>query len=269
MKRILAAGALALLAAACNPPSTPGPSSGADDPPPDSGDAGDDGDLLVDELGRVFSYLPVGDLIMGSAPPAIVVDTTIYDDLIAFPTEGPVYINSQVYGHGGSKAGLNGKSGDQCHPENYDYPWQDNFCEKRGRNQYFCQQGGHTGVDIRPATCVKGTHWVVAPEAGEIYDIGTYGVRLMADDGTWYQFLHMDPASLAVAAGQEVARGQRIGKISNVFFDAEGNPVPTTIHVHLDMKESYAPETGDAPFIDRVNPYMTLVAAYERKLAGE
>lgn len=231
-------------------------------PPPD--------DVLVDANGKTFSYRPAGDLIPGSAPPSILVDDTVYDDKIVFPSEeAAVYLNSQVYMNGGSQAALNGKSSNQCAAENYSYPWRDNFCEKRSKNQYFCAQGGHTGVDIRPATCAKEVHWAVAPEAGEIYSIGTYGVRMMADDGTWYQFLHLDMAHLAVTEGQEVVPGQRIGKFSNVFFDNDGNAVPTTIHMHLDMKESYAPTNGDPPFIDRVNPYMTLVKAYERKLAGQ
>lgn len=42
---------------------------------------------------------------------------------------------------GGSQAALNGKGPNQCAAENYSYPWRDNFCEKRGRNQYFCAQG--------------------------------------------------------------------------------------------------------------------------------
>lgn len=226
-------------------------------------------DVLTDPQGRTFSYFPPGALLNGSAPPSILVDDMVYDDKIVFPTEGPAFLNSQVYGHGGSQAAVNGKGPDQCNAENYNYPWRDNFCEKRGKNQYFCQNGGHTGVDIRPATCQKAVHWVIAPEAGVISYIGSYGVQLMSNDGTWYQFLHLDMANLAVTAGQNVARGQRIGKISNVFFDSNGNPVPTTIHVHIDMKESYAPTNGDPAFIDRVNPYMTFVAAYERKLRGQ
>jgi murein DD-endopeptidase MepM/ murein hydrolase activator NlpD len=228
-----------------------------------------DEDVYVDSKGRTFSYYPAGDHLPGSAPSNIIVDETIYDDDIVFPFEEEAFINSQVYGHGGGKAALNGKSGDQCAAENYDYPWRENFCEKRGKDQYFCAQGGHTGVDIRPATCRKEHHWVIAPEAGVIYDIGSYGVRMMAEDGTWYQFLHLDMAHLAVSEGEDVAAGQRIGKVSNVFFDENGAPAPTTIHMHLDMKEAYAPTNGDPPFVDRVNPYMTLVAAYERKLAGE
>ncbi|MEE2691013.1 MAG: M23 family metallopeptidase [Pseudomonadota bacterium] len=257
-------------------PTAEQPAEPADDPvqpeeepaPDDPADEPDE-DVLTDANGKVFSYYPAGDLINGSAPPSILVDDMIYDEHIVFPAEGPVFFNSQVYGHGGGKASVNGKGSDQCNAENYSYPWRDNFCEKRGKDQYFCEAGGHTGVDVRPATCKKAVHWVVAPEAGEIYDIGSYGVRLMSDDGTWYQFLHMDMNSLAVVEGQDVVAGQRIGKISNVFFDSNGDPVPTTIHVHIDMKEAYAPTNGDPAFIDRVNPYMTFVAAYERKLRGE
>lgn len=230
-----------------------------DDPLPEE-------DVLVDASGKIFSYRPAGDLINGSQPASILVDDVVYDDQITFPAEDPVFINSQVYRHGGSQAAVNGFGSDQCNTTNYDYPWQDDFCEKRGKDQYFCAQGGHTGVDIRPASCAKSKHWVVAPEAGVIYKIGTYGVQLMSDDGTWYQFLHMDMANLAVTQGEDVVAGQRLGKFSNVFFDSNGDPTPTTIHMHLDMKEAYSPTNGDEPFVDRVNPYMTLVAAYERKL---
>jgi hypothetical protein len=283
MMRLLFAVAAFALLAGCDwkspmpdPENEPPPVSDPVDPTDDGGseeptDPTDspEEDVLTDAGGKIFSYRPAGDLINGSAPPSILVDDMVYDSEITFPAEDPVFINSQVYGHGGGKAEVNGKGPDQCNTENYNYPWQDDFCEKRGSSQYFCAQGGHTGVDIRPATCKKSKHWVVAPEAGTIYSIGTYGVRMMADDGTWYQFLHMDMANLAVAEGQEVSPGQRIGMFSNVFFDGDGNPAPTTIHMHLDMKEAYAPTNGDEPFIDRVNPYMTLVAAYERKLRDE
>lgn len=274
-----------MLAASCERPTSPGPQPEQPKPdvpepvtPPAGSDEGGsdadstpapEDDVLVDDEGRTFSYRPAGDLTPGSAPDSILVDDVVYDEKIAFPAEEPVFLNSQVYGHGGSHADVNGLSPDQCNEENYSYPWRDNFCEKRGKDQYFCAQGGHTGVDIRPATCEKAVHWAIAPEAGEIYYIGSYSVRLMADDGTWWQFLHLDMDHLAVAEGQDVVAGQRIGKISNVFFDSNGQPVSTTIHMHVDMKEAYAPSDGDDAFIDRVNPYMTLVAAYERKLKSE
>lgn len=278
MMRFMPLAAAFALAVSCDRPTSPLPEPEhpvPEVPDPVTPPAGSDSetpapeDVYVDEEGRTFSYRPAGDLTPGSAPASILVDDMVYDNSIVFPAEGPVFLNSQVYGHGGGQAALNGLSGDQCNPQNYDYPWRDNFCEKRGKNQYFCAQGGHTGVDIRPAACQKSAHWAVAPEAGEIYYIGSYSVRLMSDDGSWWQFLHLDMNNLAVVEGQPVVAGQRIGKFSNVFFDSEGHTVPTTIHMHVDMKESYAPSNGDDPFIDRVSPYMTLVAAYERKLAGE
>jgi len=223
-------------------------------------------DVLTDADGNVFSYLPAGALIANSHPPSITVDNVVYDDQITFPAEDPVFLNSQKWRYGGDMSHQNGMAGGQCNADNYAYPWQDNFCEKRWKNQYFCASGGHTGVDIRPASCTDRAHWVVAPEAGVIIGVGSYGVRLMSDDGTWYQFLHMAMDELAVIEGQDVVAGQRLGKMSNVYFDGNGNMVPTTIHMHMDMKESYAPTNGEEPFIDRVNPYMTLVAAYERKL---
>jgi murein DD-endopeptidase MepM/ murein hydrolase activator NlpD len=278
MRALAFAALAALMLASCEKPIPPGEETPPPVPDPVDEPGGGGGEVeppppdnspLLDESGRTFSYLPAGDLIAGSAPPEILVDETVYDDKIAFPAEHAAFLNSQVYMNGGSQAALNGKTSNQCDAENYNYPWRDDFCEKRSKNQYFCAQGGHTGVDIRPASCVKETWWATAPESGQIYDIGSYGVRLMADDGTWYQFLHLQMDALAVVAGQEVVKGQRIGKFSDVFFDSAGNPVPTTIHMHLDMKESYAPTNGDPAFIDRVNPYMTLVAAYERKLKGE
>ena len=234
-----------------------------------------DDDVLTDENGKVFSYFAAGDLINGSMPPTILVDDVIYDDALTFPLEGAAYLNSQQYGHGGIFQDLNGNGPSQCHAENYDYPWRDNFCEKRGRNQYFCAAGGHTGVDIRPSSCDKETHWVIAPDDGQVIYVGSYGVQFLTDKGIWFQLLHMDMDNLLIdrtlvaSQGQRFTKGQRIGQVSNVFFDRNGNMVPTTIHLHLDMKAAYAPTNGDEPFVDRVNPYMSLVAAYERKLRDE
>ena len=54
---------------------------------------------------------------------------------------------------------------DESARENYSYPWQDNFCEARDFEVGQCANGyGHQGQDIRPATCKKNIHWVVAAE---------------------------------------------------------------------------------------------------------
>ena len=128
--------------------------------PPDDGDAPtetpiddepaaepDEDDFLQDGEGRIFSYVPVGDLLPSSGPGHD--DTTIYRPDITFPLEDAAFLNSQVYRYGGSQGSVNGMSGGQCHETNYAYPWQDTFCETRSRDQIMCPAGGHEGVDIR------------------------------------------------------------------------------------------------------------------------
>lgn len=229
----------------------------------------DDDEFLQDSDGRVFSYVPAGDLLPQSGPGHA--DTTIYRPEIAFPLEDAAFLNSQVYRYGGSKGELNGMSGGQCHEANYNYPWQDTFCESRSRDQIMCPAGGHEGVDIRAASCVaetNATHWAVAAEDGRIIapSSSRYTVKLQTSDGTLYRYMHLKMDELAVGDGEFVAKGQRIGKVWNDFFNSSGEPVPTTFHLHFEMYQNYAPDENTDPVFDQVNPYMTLVNAYERKL---
>ncbi|MFN3960922.1 MAG: M23 family metallopeptidase [Parvularculaceae bacterium] len=245
------------------------PQQDDDEPLPDDG--GDDAapeppPVLTDSDGKVFSYLPVGDLLPNSGPGFV--DETVYRTSIAFPTEGPVYLNSQVYRYGGGQGAVNGMNGAQCDARNYDYPWQDTFCEKRDRNQPLCPGGGHEGLDIRPHSCVKNVHWAIAVENARVIDIRRHWVTLQTDAGTIYNYLHLNMGELAVVEGQQILKGDRIGKISNDFFKSDGTSVPTTTHLHFEMYENYVAEPGDEPLFTKVNPYMTLVAAYERKLRG-
>lgn len=258
------------------PPGDGGDIDDGDDTPPV--DNGDDDEVptpdepepppvLTDADGRVFSFLPVGDLLPNSGPGLI--DDTVYRTDIAFPTEGPVFLNSQVYRFGGGLGSLNGMDGAQCDARNYNYPWQDTFCEKRDRNQPLCPGGGHEGLDIRPNTCAKNLHWAIAAEDGRIIDVHRHWVTMQTADGTMYNYLHLNMQELAVSEGQMVAKGDRIGKISNDFFKSDGTSVPTTTHLHFEMYENYVATPGDDPLYTKVNPYMTLVAAYDRKLRGE
>lgn len=229
----------------------------------------DDDDFLQDNEGRVFSYVPVGDLLPSSGPGHE--DTTIYRPDITFPLEDAAFLNSQVYRYGGSQGSVNGMSGGQCHETNYDYPWQDTFCESRSRDQIMCPTGGHEGVDIRPATCIPetdGIHWAVAAEDGRIIapSSSQYTVKLQTSDGTLYRYMHLKMDALAVADGETVTKGQRIGMVANDFFNGSGERVPTTFHLHFEMYQNYAPDEETDPIFDQVNPYMTLVNAYERKL---
>ncbi len=250
-----------------NPPidDTPDDDEPIDDDEPV--DEPEEPEVLTDADGKVFSYIAVGQLLPSSGPGFI--DETVYRNDILFPTEDPVFLNSQVYRYGGGMGSVNGMEGSQCDARNYDYPWQDTFCEKRDRNQPLCPGGGHEGLDIRPHTCTKNTHWAVAVEDGRVIDIQRHWVTIQTPDGTIYNYLHLNMGDLSVTEGQQVLRGDRIGKISNDFFKSDGTVVPTTTHLHFEMYENYVASPGEDPLFTKVNPYMTLVAAYDRKLRGE
>ncbi|MBT8472430.1 MAG: M23 family metallopeptidase [Marinicaulis sp.] len=239
------------------------------EPDPEPEPEPDPEDFLQDAEGRIFSYVRAGDLLPQSGPGHM--DETIYRPGIVFPLEDAAFLNSQVYRHGGSQAALNGFDGGQCDETNYDYPWQDTFCESRSRSQIMCPDGGHEGVDIRAATCIPDTgaeHWAVAAEDGRIVGLegSRYTVKLQTDDGTLYRYMHLKMDELAIEDGEFVTAGQRIGKIANDFFNSSGERVPTTFHLHFEMYQNYSPDEETNPVFDQVSPYMTLVNAYERKL---
>ena len=196
-----------------------------------------------------FEYRDPGDLVPGSGHG--LEDWTVYQEGLRFPLEDhPAYANSQVW----SKGGISGPGGHECDPDNYSYPWRDNYCETRRWSMSFCPAGrGHQGQDIRPATCENGVHWAVAAETGSIADIGDDHVVLIGEtSGVRYRYFHLDHDQLAVQIGQEVHRGQRIGLVSD---NADYN---TTTHLHFDMYSAgrYFPT------------YMSLVVAYEALLDG-
>jgi murein DD-endopeptidase MepM/ murein hydrolase activator NlpD len=222
---------------------------------------------LVDETGAVFSYLPVGELLPESGPGFV--DDTVYRGDIVFPTAERAFLNSQVYRYGGFYGSVNGMEGGQCNAANYAYPWQDTFCEKRSRDQALCPGGGHEGVDIRPASCTKEAHVAVAVEDARVVDVRRHWVTLQTEDGTLYNYLHLDMDNLNVVLGDSVVKGDPIGVISNDFYKSDGTSVATTIHLHFEMYENYVASDGGDPLFTKVNPYLTLVAAYDRKLRGE
>ena len=270
---------LSLSLAACDGGEAPDPTDAPDKTPgdpalPDPEEPAPipEEEFLTDAEGRVFSYVPVGDLLPNSGPGNA--DATIYRPDIRFPLEDAAFLNSQVYRYGGSQGSINGMNGGQCEASNYDYPWQDTFCESRSRSQIMCPTGGHEGVDIRPAGCIPETgpnYWAVAVEDGRIVGLADskYTVRLQTADGTLYRYLHLKMDELAVEDGEYVTKGQRIGRVYNDFFNSAGERVATTYHLHFEMYQNYAPDEVTDPVFDQVNPYMTLVNAYEKKLRGE
>lgn len=214
----------------------------------------------------VFSYYSPGFLIPGSGTGQT--QQIVHAPNIVFPIKSaPTYLQSQVFMPGGGVAG-----GSQCAASNYAYPWRDNFCEARSanRNSPFCPTSKiHQGQDIRVGTAAecntvtrqavaqRGIHEVVAVEDGIISSISTYNVKLRGA-GSIYNYMHLNMARLAVTAGQSVKAGDLIGYVSNDF-----GGTPTTVHLHFEIMQNTGGEVWS-----HVPPYLSLVAAYERRENG-
>ncbi len=165
---------------------------------------------------------------------------------------------------------------DESAPENFTYPWRDNFCELRDFLVGQCPGGyGHQGEDIRPTNCVLNNaeadrcepyqHLVAAVSDGMIRrmpgNLGLYIVRNDANDHVRFRYLHMNPHMMdadSLLNGIEVSEGQIIGKVAT-WGDFENG---TSYHIHFNI------QVFTTIGWVWVNPYMTLVAAYERLLGG-
>jgi murein DD-endopeptidase MepM/ murein hydrolase activator NlpD len=214
-----------------------------------------------------FEYYAPGDLIPGTGFGRG--DDTVYAPNMLFPIKSaPTFPQSMVYRLGGAVGG------DQCDPANYQTAWRDNFCEQRSRNRNtpLCPTNQvHQGQDIRVGSAAdcnalraqsprdRGLHEVIAVEDGVIQHIGTYSVKLKGSEtGIIYSYLHLNMRRLQVSALDTVEAGDTLGFVSNDF-----GGTPTTFHLHFEMK---APIEGEG--IVHVPPYMSLVAAYERREQG-
>ena len=242
-----------------------------------------------EQQSSVFTYHPVGALLPGTAMRSNAGDADpIVYARIRFPTAAaPAFVNSQSFMHGGdcNQTGRRGASpGYRCRvnskqllrdegaPENYAYPWRDNFCENR---HYFvgqCAAGlGHQGVDIRAASCeTKDTnktrcqpyrHGIVAARDGMIlrepWNDSFFLVVNATGERVRFRHLHMHPRKLdddGIASGHMVKEGDTLGTIGNY----NRRPGWTTTHLHFELQVP----TRDGWV--RVNPYMTLVASYEQ-----
>jgi hypothetical protein len=221
-------------------------------------------------------------------------DYTVYSK-IRFPlAEAPAFANSQSFNHWGDcdqtgrvAIGQLGKTAIyRCRVNslplmadesfNFAYPWRDNFCEHR----YFfvgdCPGGlGHQGQDIRPSSCtqrIEGAnrcepyqHDVVAARDGIVLrtpgEIALYIVTNTTNERVRFRYLHMFPKFLdqdRMVSGRVVHEGEVLGKVGN-FLRRER---ATTYHLHFDIQ---VPTRYGWVF---VNPYMSLVAAYERTIQG-
>jgi hypothetical protein len=244
-----------------------------------------------------FTFRPPGDIIAGTGFKGNGgrADYTVYSK-IRFPLlNAPAYANSQSFmnlgdcdstgrvsmGMVGSVPSYRCRLGgqillkDESAPGNYAYPWRDNFCEHRYFDVGECPGGfGHQGQDIRPSSCkqrfVGGgcepyQHDVVAVRDGMVLrSAGQMPVYLFVnapDEHIRFRYLHMFPKQLdqdGVVSGRILEQGEEFGKVGS-FFQHER---ATTYHLHFDMQ---VPTKYGWVF---VNPYMTLVAAYERLIGG-
>ena len=243
-----------------------------------------------------FTYHSPGDLLPGSGMRGHSgrADYTVYSK-IRFPlAEAPAFANSQSFNHWGDcdqtgrvSLGALGKTAlYRCRVNeqllvadesvNYAYPWRDNFCEHR----YFfvgdCPSGlGHQGQDIRPSSCaqrIEGAnrcepyqHDVVAARDGIVLrapgEIALYIVTNTTNERVRFRYLHMYPKYLdqdQILSGRVVHEGEVIGKVGNY----QRRERATTYHLHFDMQ---VPTKYGWVF---VNPYMSLVGAYERAIQG-
>lgn len=239
-----------------------------------------------------FTYYPPGDILPGTGMHGASgdADSTVYAD-IRFPiAEAPAYVNSQTFMNWGDcdftgRVALGGRGKDAAYrcrvnfiplvrdeAKNYAYPWRDNFCEHRYFAMSQCPAGlGHQGEDIRPGSCEERN-----PEAGrcEPYFADVLAVRdgmVMRSPGDEalylvvnapgehirFRYLHMNP-NLLDTAGMVNNRVLREGDLIGTADDYEGHQGGTTYHLHFDVQ---VPTRSGWVF---VNPYMTLVAAYQR-----
>ena len=149
-------------------------------------------------------------------------------------------------------------------------PWRDNFCESRDFSVGECPGGkGHQGQDIVPADCLFISPHRCPPDRLGLVAVqdsvvlrapGKEGLTLLVNTPTEhirFRYLHMEPDELdrrGLVHGRILREGDDVGLLSNYNRREDG----TSHHLHFDMQVL----TRDGWIL--INPYMTLVAAYER-----
>ena len=214
-----------------------------------------------------FTYRASGDIVAssGANKRGGRADLTAYSQ-VRFPLEtAPAFARSQSFGKRKSSEPGAG------------YPWQDNFCEARSFEVGQCAAGfGHQGQDIRPGACPPPNsespgacdpkqQAVVAVRDGVLIrspkrQAATLQINTR-NEHIRFRYMHMNPSSMdadGILNGRKVAEGEKIGVVSN-YLD---HPNGTTRHLHFDVQVF----TRDGWIW--VNPYTTLISAYERLLRG-
>jgi hypothetical protein len=232
-----------------------------------------------------FTYRPSGDLIANSGYHRQTgrADFNAYSQL-RFPLEkAPAFVRSQSFARRDKTEQPQGGAPG--------YPWRDNFCESRSFGVGQCPTGfGHQGEDIRPRPCPpsgqaqmqgqegqevvqeraqahcdpKQQAVVAARDAVVIRSPKQQAATLQintSNEHIRFRYMHMNPSAMdadGVLNGRVVAEGEKIGVVSN-YLD---HPNGTTRHLHFDVQVF----TRDGWLW--VNPYVTLISAYERLIRG-
>jgi hypothetical protein len=243
-----------------------------------------------------FTFYAPGDLLPGTGMKGRdgSTDATVYSKITYPMAQAPDYINSQSFMNWGdcNFTGRVGVHGDGKTPayrcrvnsiplvddesKNYAYPWRDNFCEHRDFYVGQCPAGlGHQGEDMRPGSCLFRTDGagrcdpyqndLVAVRDGVLMrNPGDEALYLIADspgEHVRFRYLHMDPQMLDGADfinNRAVSEGEVLGAVD----DYERRQAGTSYHLHFNVQVF----SRDGWVF--VNPYMTLVAAYERLIGG-
>jgi murein DD-endopeptidase MepM/ murein hydrolase activator NlpD len=245
-----------------------------------------------------FTYHSPGDLIENSGWKKLPgrADYHVYSADMRFPiANAPGYVISQSFMPWGDcyRKGTVGRMGrkgapyrckvndkplvfDESSPQNFNYPWRDNFCENRDYLVGQCPGGyGHQGQDIRPSNCVLFNaqadrcmpyqHTVAAVHDGMIRrtagNIGAYIVVNTAAERVRFRYLHMNPKMMdaeGLLNGQKVSAGEIIGKVATWGDFENGTSYHINFNIQVFTKVGWV----------WVNPYMSLVAAYERLIGG-
>jgi murein DD-endopeptidase MepM/ murein hydrolase activator NlpD len=223
-----------------------------------------------------FSYRPSGDIIANSGfrKQSGRADLTTYSQ-IRFPLEkAPAFAHSQSFRD--RRANYKPFMLDELVGGNTSYPWQDTFCEARGFGVGQCASGfGHQGQDIRPAPCPPRSEGadrcqpsqrpVVAVRDGVVIrspkqQAATLQINTR-NEHIRFRYMHMNPIRMdadGILNGRHVDEGEKIGVVSN-YLD---HPNGTSRHLHFDVQVF----TRDGWLW--VNPYVTLISAYERLIRG-
>jgi hypothetical protein len=254
-------------------------------------------DLSRPQAKSDFTYYAPGDLIENTGWRKMPgrVDRHVYSRM-RFPiAHAPAYVKSQSFLPWGDcyrtgRVGRIGRKGAQYHCKvngrplvfdesaavNFTYPWRDNFCEQRDFLVGQCPGGyGHQGEDIRPAQCVLYNagadrclpyqDYVAAVHDGVIRrtrgNLSAYIVANTENEHVRFRYLHMNPKFMdadGLLNGRQVSEGEIIGKVAT-WGDYESG---TSYHLHFNI------QVFTSIGWVWVNPYMTLVAAYERLIGG-